>query len=84
MKHAFSSINNAMYRKILVNNLPTSVEKLLLRYKCWFQQYNDTQQKSKLSIGWLNDHNINILLWPNQSPEQLTKQVHNYNECYQP
>ena len=46
----------------------SSVESLQLPSDYMFQQYNDHKYTAKSSKKCLSENNVNILLWPSQSP----------------
>ena len=62
-------MNALLYKEILEENLLQSAQQLCL---CWgfvFQQDYDPKHTVKVIKAWFGDHNINLLEWPNQSPD---------------
>ncbi|KAG2469549.1 TC1A transposase, partial [Polypterus senegalus] len=59
----------AMYRGILDENLLQSALELRLGRRFIFQQDNDIKHTPKISKVWLQDNSVNVLEWPNQSPD---------------
>lgn len=62
-------MNGAYYRNILKRNLRQSVHSLGLKPSWVFQQDNDPNHTSKLTNSWLSSNRIDVLKWPNQSPD---------------
>ena len=62
-------MNAAMYRDILDENLLQSALDLRLGRRFIFQQDNDPKHTAKISKEWLQDHSVNVLEWPSQSPD---------------
>ena len=62
-------MNAQKYKKILQENLMSSVESLELPYDYIFQQDNDPRHTAKSTKKWLSENNINVLQWPSQSPD---------------
>uniref|UniRef100_A0AAR2KAJ4 Tc1-like transposase DDE domain-containing protein n=1 Tax=Pygocentrus nattereri TaxID=42514 RepID=A0AAR2KAJ4_PYGNA len=62
-------MNAAMYRDILDKNLLQSALDLRLGRRFIFQQDNDPKHTAKISKQWLQDHSVNVLEWPSQSPD---------------
>ena len=51
-------------------NLLPSARKLKLGQKFTFQHDNDPKHTAKATLEWLRKKQINILEWPNQSPNR--------------
>ena len=62
-------MNAAMYRDILDKNLLQSALDLRLGRRFIFQQDNDPKHKAKISTEWLQNHSVDVLEWPSQSPD---------------
>ncbi|KAI4900430.1 hypothetical protein NFI96_009934 [Prochilodus magdalenae] len=54
---------------ILDENLLQSALDLRLGRRFIFQQDNDPKHTAKISKEWLQDHSVNVLEWPSQSPD---------------
>jgi hypothetical protein len=54
---------------ILKQHLNTSVRKIKLGYKWFFQMDNDPKHTSKVVAKWLKDNKVKVLEWPSQSPD---------------
>ena len=63
------TMDNAKCRRILDENLLESAMNLKLRRRFTFHQDNDPKHKAKATLEWLNKNKINVLEWPNQSPD---------------
>ena len=50
-------------------NLKTSVRKLKLGRKWFFQMDIDPKHTSKVVAKWLKDNKVKVLEWPSQSPD---------------
>ena len=58
------------YCEILEDGVVESFEKLEVEEEEWiFQQDNDPKHTSKKATQWFEDNNIQVLLWPAQSPD---------------
>ena len=57
------------YLDILKQHLKTSVRKLKLGHKWFFQMDNDPKHTSKVVAKWLKDNKVKVLEWPSQSPD---------------
>ena len=64
-----AEMNGAKYREILEENLLQSAQDLGLGRSFTFQQDNDPKQRAKTTQEWLWDKSLNVLEWPNQSPD---------------
>eukprot|EP00597_Dinobryon_sp_UTEXLB2267_P013040 CAMPEP_0170120710 /NCGR_PEP_ID=MMETSP0020_2-20130122/15347_1 /TAXON_ID=98059 /ORGANISM="Dinobryon sp., Strain UTEXLB2267" /LENGTH=319 /DNA_ID=CAMNT_0010350711 /DNA_START=8 /DNA_END=964 /DNA_ORIENTATION=- len=62
-------MDSKVYTKILDNELKPSVRRLFKRKPYIFQQDNDPKHKSKWTTEYLEDHDINVMDWPPQSPD---------------
>ena len=54
---------------ILKQHLKTSVRKLKLGRKWFFQMDNDPKHTSNVVAKWLKDNKVKLLEWPSQSPD---------------
>ena len=54
---------------ILKQHLKTSVRKLKLGRKWFFQMDTDPKQTSKVVAKWLKDNKVKVLEWPCQIPD---------------
>ena len=61
------NVNSDYYVEILGKEMVESGRPLMNDYFV-FQQDNAPAHKSKKSMGWLEDHDINVLPWPARSP----------------
>jgi hypothetical protein len=62
-------MNGVKYREILDDNLLQSAQDFRLGRKFTFQQDNDPKHTAKTTQEWLWDKFLNVLEWPNQSPD---------------
>jgi hypothetical protein len=62
-------MNRAKYREILDGNLLQNAQDLRLGQNVIFQQDNDHKHTAKTMQEWLRDKSLNVLEWPNQSPD---------------
>uniref|UniRef100_A0A674A8J2 Zinc finger protein 250-like n=1 Tax=Salmo trutta TaxID=8032 RepID=A0A674A8J2_SALTR len=62
-------MNGEKYREILDENLLQSAQDLRLGQRFTFQQDNDPKHTAKTTQEWLRDKSLNVLEWPNQSPD---------------
>ena len=58
---------------ILKQHLKTSVRKLTLGRKCLFQMGNDPKHTFKVVAQWIKDNQVKVMVWPSQSPTNLTQ-----------
>ena len=58
------TMDGAKYRRIIDENLLESAMNLKLGRRFTFQKH-----KVKATLEWLNKKKINVLEWPNQSPD---------------
>ncbi len=63
------TMNAALYKEILEENLLQSARQLCLCQGFIYQQDNDPKHTAKVIKAWFGDHNINLLEWPSQSPD---------------
>ena len=63
------TMDSAMYRRILYENLLEPAINLKLGRRFTFQQDNDLNHKAKATQEWLNKKKIYVLEWPSQSPD---------------
>ena len=63
------TMNGTKYRQILEENLLQSAKDLRLPRRFSFQQDNDPKQAAKATLEWLQNKNVKVLEWPNQSPD---------------
>ena len=61
-------MNTRKFKQILQENLMSSVESLELPSDYIFLKDNDPKHTAKSLKKWLSENNINVLLWPSQSP----------------
>jgi DDE superfamily endonuclease len=64
-----SIMDKILYKKILVQNLEASVEKLGLGDDFIFQQDNDPKHRAEFVLDFFDENDINLLEWPSQSPD---------------
>jgi hypothetical protein len=64
-----SIIRKGNYVDILKRHIKTSVRKLKLGRKCFFQMDNDPKHTSKDLAKWLKDKKVKVLEWPSQCPD---------------
>lgn len=62
-------MDSKKYVLILDNEMRPSVRKLFGRRECIFQQDNDPKHTSKLATEYFEDHEIDVLDWPADSPD---------------
>ena len=62
-------MNREKYREILDENLLQSIQYFRLGRTFTFQQDNDPKHTAKTMQEWLRDKSLNVLEWPNQSPD---------------
>ena len=62
-------MNGAEYKEILKENLLQSAQDLRLGRSFTFQQDNDPNHTAKTTQEWLWNMSLNVLEWPNQSPD---------------
>jgi transposase len=62
-------MDKVAYKRILVENLESSREKLGLPSDFIFQQDNDPKHTSKYVKDFFEENGINVLTWPSQSPD---------------
>jgi hypothetical protein len=62
-------IKGLMNREILDENLLQSAQDLRLWRRFTFQQDNNLEHTAKAMQEWLRDKSLNVLEWPNQSPD---------------
>lgn len=62
-------MNGRMYREILEKNLQKSADLLGHNSNFVFQQDNDPKHTAKLTKEWLRNNEIDVLIWPSQSPD---------------
>jgi transposase len=64
------TMDGKVYAAILDNNLPQTAKDLMMRHTGFiFQQDNDSKHCSQIAREWCEDHNIELLDWPAQSPD---------------
>ena len=63
------SMDAQQYCDILDDGLVDSFEKLEIKEERIFQQDNDPKHTSKKATQWFEDNDIQLLLWPAQSPD---------------
>ncbi|KAK3548492.1 hypothetical protein QTP70_013326 [Hemibagrus guttatus] len=63
------TINAAMYRDILDENLLKSALDLKLGRRSIFQQDNNPKHTAKITKECLRDNSVNVLEWPSQNPD---------------
>ena len=49
----------------------SSVESLELYSDYIFQQDNDPKHNNRSTKKWFSENNVNVLLWPSQSPDLI-------------
>ena len=57
-------MNAQKYKRILQENLMSSVESLELPSDYIFQQDNYPKHKAKSTKKWMSENNVNVLQWP--------------------
>uniref|UniRef100_A0AAZ3RZH5 Tc1-like transposase DDE domain-containing protein n=1 Tax=Oncorhynchus tshawytscha TaxID=74940 RepID=A0AAZ3RZH5_ONCTS len=62
-------MRNENYVAILKQHLKTTLRKLKLGRKWFFQMNNDPKNTSKVVAKWLKDNKVKVLEWPSQSPD---------------
>jgi transposase len=63
------TMNGAMYREILGQNLLPSARALKMSRGWVFQQDNDPKHTAKATKEWLKKKHIKVMEWPSQSPD---------------
>jgi hypothetical protein len=63
------TMDGAMYRQILGENLLSSAMALKMGHGLVFQHDNDPIHTAKATKEWLNKKHIKVLEWPSQSPD---------------
>ncbi|KAK6311490.1 hypothetical protein J4Q44_G00171540 [Coregonus suidteri] len=63
------TMDRAMYRQILGENLLPSARALKMGRGWVFQHENDPKHTAKATKEWLKKRHINVLEWPSQSPD---------------
>uniref|UniRef100_A0AAQ4PE92 Tc1-like transposase DDE domain-containing protein n=1 Tax=Gasterosteus aculeatus aculeatus TaxID=481459 RepID=A0AAQ4PE92_GASAC len=63
------TINAAMYRDLLNENMLQSALDLRLGRRFIFQQDNDPKHTAKITKEWLRDNSVNVLEWPGLEPD---------------
>ncbi|XP_075444851.1 uncharacterized protein LOC142488342 isoform X3 [Ascaphus truei] len=64
-----TTMNSALYQKILEENVGPSVCELKLNQKWVMQQENDPKHTSRSTKEWLLKNKFCVLEWPSQSPD---------------
>jgi hypothetical protein len=64
-----TKMNGAKYREILDEYLLQSTQDLRLGQRFTFLQDNNTKHTAMTMQEWLRDKSLNVLEWPNQSPD---------------
>ena len=62
-------MNGAKYREILDENLLQSTQDRRLGRRFTIQQDKDPKHTVKTMQEWLRDKSLNVLEWPNPSPD---------------
>ncbi|MGH0158770.1 UNVERIFIED_CONTAM: hypothetical protein FKN15_044380 [Acipenser sinensis] len=62
-----TTMNSALYQKILEENIRPSVYELKLNQKWVMQQDNDPKHTSRSTKEWLQKMKFHVLEWPSQS-----------------
>jgi hypothetical protein len=63
------TMDGAKYKDILEGNLFQSSRNLRLGQRFTFQQDNDPKHTAKTTLEWFKGKHLNVLEWPNQSPD---------------
>ncbi len=63
------TMDGAMYREILANNLLPSVRALNMGSGWVFQHDNDPEHTARATKEWLRKKHFKVLEWPRQSPD---------------
>jgi hypothetical protein len=63
------AMNGAKYWQILNEILLQRACDIRLGRRFTFQQDNDAKHTAKAMLGWLQNKNVKVLEWPNQSPD---------------
>ena len=62
-------MDRVTYLQIFKDSLQKLEEKMGFNNEWWFQQDNDPKQTIKATQKWFVDNDIDVLKWPNQSPD---------------
>lgn len=62
-------MDSKKYIQILEENVQTSVRKLRLGRRYYFQQDNDPKHCAKITKEWFQKKKVKVLDWPSQSPD---------------
>ena len=69
LRGCFSAAGTEQSTEILDDNLLQSPQDLRLRRRFTFQHHNNPKHTAKKTQEWLLDKSLNVLEWPNQSPD---------------
>ena len=65
------NMDRFMYKRMPVENLESSRDKIGLSNNYTFQQNNDPKHKSKYVMDFFKENDVDVMSWPSQSPDMI-------------